>query len=558
MSFELSRVIRPNVLKCRPYSSARDEFEGEARVYLDANENSFGSALSSTYCRYPDPLQRVLKEKLSALKGVPQSSIFLGNGSDEAIDLLVRAACEPEKDSIIVMPPTYGMYEVCASIQGALVKAVPLLQGFAIDTQGVMDALGGGVKIVFICSPNNPTGNAFEAKAVEDVIKASEAAGALVALDEAYVDFCPDKSFLPRLSEFKNLVILQTFSKAWGLAEIRLGAAYASPELTALLAKIKPPYNVNGVTQRLAAAALENTERKDELVSRILDERARLIEALGNCKLVRKVHPSDANFILVECEGADNIYEQLLKKGIVVRNRSQTPGCEGCLRITVGTKDENEEVLSSLNETQPALRAASILNSASQKRRASRRRKTNETDICIDLVIDGSGRASIKTGVGFFDHMLEQLVRHSRIDLTLECAGDLKVDEHHTVEDVAIALGECFLEAVGDKRGIERYGFVLPMDESQASVSIDLSGRSSLVWKAEFKREKVGEMPTEMFSHFFKSFSDSFRCALHIAAYGENEHHKIEAIFKCFARALRAALNRDEIYARLPTTKGVI
>ncbi len=345
--FNLESLVRPNVLKMKPYASARDEFKGVARVYLDANENNLGSLAGENYNRYPDPHQKELKVLISEIKGAKPSQLFLGNGSDEAIDLLLRAFCTPGVDTLLCLPPTYGMYEVSANLNDVKIDTVQLTSDFQIPVNKVLQTIRPETKIVFICSPNNPTGNSINATDIETILQSFNG---LVVIDEAYIDFSNEPSWITRLNEFPNLVILQTFSKAWGMAGLRLGMAFASEEIIALLDKIKPPYNINEATQELVLQALDKTEVLKDMVEEITQERELLMLALPNIAAVEYVYPSDANFILVKVKDATGMYNYLLSKGIVVRNRSSIAGCEGCLRISVGTLEENQELLKAMAE----------------------------------------------------------------------------------------------------------------------------------------------------------------------------------------------------------------
>jgi histidinol-phosphate aminotransferase len=345
--FNLADLLRENIKRLVPYSSARDEFKGHAKIFLDANENSFGSPLTHWYNRYPDPLQWKVKERLSAVKGIPPSNIFLGNGSDECIDLLIRAFCEPGGDNILICPPTYGMYEVSANINDVQIKKVPLTNSFQLDLEGIAAAVDDRTKLIFLCSPNNPTGNALSHHDVETLLTNY---WGVVVIDEAYINFSRTRSFIQELAEYPNLVVMQTLSKAWGLAALRLGMAFASTEIINVLNRIKPPYNVNQASQDLALEALEKVAEVNEMIREIVAERQVLEQALPSLKLVIKVHPSDANFLLVQVTDAKKVYEYLLAKGIVVRDRSKVELCEGCLRITVGTPSENKELLKALAE----------------------------------------------------------------------------------------------------------------------------------------------------------------------------------------------------------------
>jgi len=340
--FNLEKILRPNIAALAPYSSARDEFQGDAAIFLDANENSLGSVGNGTFNRYPDPHQVELKMQIAKIKGVNPDQIFLGNGSDEAIDLLFRAFCTPGKDNTVLLPPTYGMYQVCAEINDIKIQKVNLTPDFQIDIDAVLAKINAETKILWICSPNNPTGNAIELKSIEALLAKFEG---IVVVDEAYIDFCPEKTLLPRLAEFENLVVLQTFSKAWGLANLRLGLAYASPEIISILSKIKYPYNVNGSTQALASEALKQEAQKNKMVDTLMQERALLLQELPKLAVVKKVYPTDANFVMIKVEEARKIYEYLVANKIVVRDRSTQPLCEGCLRITIGTVEENRELV---------------------------------------------------------------------------------------------------------------------------------------------------------------------------------------------------------------------
>ena len=341
-------LIRPSVERMQPYSSARDEFEGMAPVMLDANENSLGSVGPDDFSRYPDPHQRNIKADLAHLKGVSPENIFLGNGSDEAIDLLVRLTCTPGRDSIVVCPPTYGMYEVAANLNDVKVERLALTSDFQLPDNAVEVFAASSAKLVFLCSPNNPTGNLLAREAIEAILGAFNG---LVVVDEAYADFSDEPSWTTRLAEFPRLVVLQTFSKAWGLAGLRLGVAYAAPVLIAYLNKIKPPYNISAATQQHALAALAAAPRLPELRTELLHGRAGLAEKLPLLPIVEHIFPSDANFLLVRFSvDATAVYDQLRARGIVVRNRTSQPGCAGCLRLTVGTPLENAQLLQALTE----------------------------------------------------------------------------------------------------------------------------------------------------------------------------------------------------------------
>jgi histidinol-phosphate aminotransferase len=345
MSFQLNKLLRENIKTLKPYSSARDEFKGEASVYLDANENSLGSPLTKWYNRYPDPLQWKVKEVLSSIKKVSAENIFLGNGSDECIDVLFRSFCEPRKDNVIICPPTYGMYEVSANINDVEVRKAPLTDDFQLNLIHLENLVDANTKIIWICSPNNPTGNSLNRKDIETVINNFNG---LVVIDEAYINFAKQKSFVQELNDYPNLVIMQTLSKAWGLAALRLGMAFASTEIISILNKIKPPYNINQATQDFALKALEEVGQVNDMIKILVDMREALAVVFTQMPIVQKVYPSDANFLLIKFTEAQKVYQHLLVEGIVVRDRSNVQLCEDCLRITVGTEKENTLLVDAL------------------------------------------------------------------------------------------------------------------------------------------------------------------------------------------------------------------
>lgn len=344
---DIKDLQRENIKTLKPYSTARDEFKGQASIFLDANENSYGSPLPANYNRYPDPLQLDLKQAISKIKGVPIENTFLGNGSDEAIDLLFRAFCNPGKDNVIILPPTYGMYEVSANINDVEVRKVDLLKNYQLNMAKIAETIDANTKIIFICSPNNPTGNSITRTDIETVLANFKG---LVVIDEAYINYSRQKTFIQELTEYSNLVVLQTFSKAWGLAALRLGMAFSSRPVIDILNKIKPPYNINQATQDLALAALENIKEVNEWIKITVKEREQLSADLIKLSFVTKVYPSDANFILVEVKDAINTYNLLVNNGIIVRDRSKVSLCEGCLRITIGTTEENKQLISILDK----------------------------------------------------------------------------------------------------------------------------------------------------------------------------------------------------------------
>ncbi|MCE2848139.1 MAG: histidinol-phosphate transaminase [Chitinophagaceae bacterium] len=347
--FNPDNLVRNNIRNLKPYSSARDEFKGEANIFLDANENSLGSPLLKWYNRYPDPMQWKIKEKLSVIKQVPVDQIFLGNGSDEPIDLLFRCFCEPGIDEVIVFPPTYGMYEVSANINNIHLSKVPMTREFQLDLEALESAIKPNSKIIWICSPNNPSGNSIDREDIEMVLNNFDG---LVVVDEAYINFSRQKSFVGDLADYPNLVVLQTLSKAWGLAGLRMGMAFASPAIVAYLNKAKPPYNISEPVQELALKALDEIGQVNDMILQLVASRKQMEEELARASSVVRVFPSDANFLLVEFTDAKAMYDYLVAKGIVVRDRSNVLLCDNCLRITVGTELENQHLMQAINSFQ--------------------------------------------------------------------------------------------------------------------------------------------------------------------------------------------------------------
>jgi histidinol-phosphate aminotransferase len=342
MEFDLQKLVRKNIKTLTPYSSARHEFNGEAAVFLDANENSYGSPLPVNFNRYPDPFQWELKSAVSKIKGVPVENIFIGNGSDEVIDLAYRIFCEPRKDSVIICPPTYGMYQVSGDINDVAIKKVPLMVDFQPDVNGILNTISHSTKLLFLCSPNNPTGNNMNRHSIKTLVNNFPG---IIILDEAYINFSRQKSFIQELTKYPNLIVMQTLSKAWGLASLRLGLAFASIDIIALFNKVKQPYNVNKASQELALQALQNKRQVNSWVEELLVQRDYLSQQLSAFNFVVKIFGSDANFILVKVNDADSLYKYLVENKIIVRNRSREVLCAGCLRITIGTPEENQRLL---------------------------------------------------------------------------------------------------------------------------------------------------------------------------------------------------------------------
>jgi histidinol-phosphate aminotransferase len=343
--FDLQQLIRKNIRDLEPYSSARDEFQGNASVFLDANENPYNNGFN----RYPDPMQQELKVKISRIKNVHPQQIFLGNGSDEAIDLVIRAFCEPGDDNIVSIKPTYGMYKVCANINHVEYREVLLSPDFKLDSQAILNQVNSNTKLIFLCSPNNPTANSFVR---EKIIHILDSFDGIVVVDEAYIDFSEQKGFLNVLNQYPNLVILQTFSKAWGMAGVRLGMAFASEQIITVLNKIKYPYNVNLLTQQYVSRQLDLTDDKDVKVNSIISQRRKMVVEFKKLAQVNEVFPSDANFILIKVQNARKMYNYLSEHEIIVRDRSRVALCDGCLRVTVGTPPENEVLIEAIKNYQ--------------------------------------------------------------------------------------------------------------------------------------------------------------------------------------------------------------
>ena len=554
----IESLVRPNIRAMVPYSTARDEFKGVAEVFMDANESPFDNG----YNRYPDPSQARLKRRIAEIKGVDVQNIFVGNGSDEAIDLCFRIFCNPGLDNAIAIAPSYGMYSTCAAVNDVEMREVLLNDDFSLPVERLLDAADNNSKLLFICSPNNPTGNVFPREEIERILQEFDG---MVVLDEAYIDFADEPGMLRSLENWPNLIILQTLSKAWGMAGLRAGLAFASNYVMRLFAQVKYPYNINVAT--LSAVEKLLKAGVDDRVKLIKEQRAFMERKLSGMECVWRVYPSQANFLLVQVDNAADLYNYLLGEGIIVRDRSRMPLCDNTLRITIGTPQENVRLLRAIAEydikrygsrAEGGPLAERELLQEYESRSARVIRTTNETSVSVSVDLDNSGTGGISTGLSFLDHMLMQIVHHGGIMLTINASGDLEVDEHHTMEDVAITLGQALSKALGEKRGIERYGFALPMDESEAIVLLDFGGRIDFKWEVTFYGERVGDVPTQMFRHFFQSLCSAMNCNLHISARGENDHHIAEAVFKAFARALKAAVRREPFNYEIPSSKGLL
>ena len=539
------KLIRENIKGLVPYSTARDDCKMKMDICLDANESPYENGIN----RYPSPKQDELKKAIGILKKNSPDNIFLGNGSDEAIDLVYRIFCDPCKSSAVIVSPSYGMYSVAAKINDVRIIESYLNERFELDADSVLADIEDDTKVVFICSPNNPSGNLLNG---DEIIKIIEKFDGIVVVDEAYIDFADNQSFSSLIDKYPNLIVLQTLSKAWGMAGLRIGIAIANKYVIDVFNKVKYPYNISVLNQQKALEVLRNCLETFNRIEQIKDERDKLTAELSELDEVCEVFPSDANFILVRFKDAESIFNYLKDNGIIVRNRSSIKYCNNCLRISVGTPQENETLLSALKKTciaseeSESIENSGIADTGTIGRTAKYVRNTKETSIQVSVDLNRFYPPFVSTGMNFLNHMLEQIAWHGGIGLRIVADGDLAVDDHHTVEDTAIALGTALLTALGNKAGIGRYGFSLPMDEAQATVLLDLGGRIDFKWEAEFSGNYIGDVNSQMFKHFFKSLAENLKCNIHIKANGENDHHIIEGIFKAFARALKQAV---KVYA---------
>lgn len=543
---ELKEIVRPNIWALAPYSTARDDCKEKMEVYLDANESPFNNGVN----RYPDPLQKELKELICSIKEIKTENLFIGNGSDEAIDLVYRVFCTPGVDNVAIVGPTYGMYSVAAKTNDIKILEVSLTKEFDIDINLLEDAINKNTKAIFICSPNNPTGNTLDSKKLEYIINNFKG---VVVIDEAYIDFATNyNSFANLIEHHNNLIVLQTLSKAYGMAGCRLGLAISNSNIINIFNKVKYPYNINVLSIKEGIKRLSNYSKIKEEINYLIDEREYLRDELLKLKeWVEYIYKSDSNFLLVRFRDKDKAFNILKECGIIVRDRSSLPNCQNCLRISIGSREENNRLLSALskNDNYPN-------KEGNKERKGYIYRETGETLISVTVNLDRFYKPFINTGLPFFNHMLEQIAYHAQIGLTIICKGDIEVDEHHSIEDVGIALGDAIIMALGDKKGIERYGFYLPMDESNALVNLDFGGRIDYSWRVNFVQDSVGAINNQMFNHFFKSLCEHLKCNLHIEAKGENDHHIIEGVFKAFAHSLKCAIKKNN--NNLISSKGIL
>jgi histidinol-phosphate aminotransferase len=548
------RLARPEILALPPVdiaAKANDAFGADA-IKLDANENPYRplieGALSAGVNRYPEPQPASLRNAMAALYGVAPENLIVTRGGDDAIDILIRSFCRPAVDAVSICPPTFSAYAQFALLQGARVVEIPLDANFDFDAGQFVAAAReeGSLKLAFLCSPNNPTGNAIDPA---DVLEAADALpDTIIVLDEAYLEFSETPSLAAEAARRDNLVVLKTLSKAFGLAGARVGAAIATAATIQLIARALPPYPLPTLSIQAALATLSPSRRAvhRERIDRIKADRERIAGLLAASPLVASVRSGGGNFLFLEVADPEALAAKL--QGLGIRARFRPNAAPGGLRLTIGTEAENEAALAALG----------VSPGAAPARRAELVRDTRETRIAVAIDLDRDGPRRIDTGIPFYDHMLDQVSAHGGFSLILSCEGDLDIDAHHSIEDCAIAFGAALSQALADRRGIGRFGFSLPMDETEAHVLIDLSGRPYSKFEGDFDASHIGAYPTEMTRHVFRSFADSLGAAIHVRVSGENDHHKTEACFKAFGRALRQAVSREGNGNALPSTKGVL
>lgn len=547
----LQKKVRPEILKLSAYVSARSELaDSSGLIALDANENPW-TPYPETHemeavNRYPDPQPVSLISRLATFYGVSSDQIFVGRGMDEGIELLIRIFCIAYQDNIVTIKPTFSYYKVAADIQGIETRELDLgtAPDFKLDIPKLLSLCDDNTKIIFLCTPNNPTGNSLSLDEIEFIVKAKPEI--VIAVDEAYLEFSSVASAIKLMAKYDNLVVMKTMSKAFAFAGVRLGSILAQPPIIELIRKVMAPYPLSTPCIRLALQTLSphGLHMAHSRIDKLKDERTRMFNELSKLQDIT-VYPSDANFLLIKVTDAKQKYQELLAKGIIIRNRHKD--IPNTLRITVGSPSENDLLLAAFGI------GAEI---SKNERTATLIRNTNETKIIVEVNLDKKSPIHIETGIGFFDHMLEQLARHGGFSLNLKATGDTHIDYHHTVEDVAITLGQALHKALGNKKGINRYGFTVPMDEALATANIDLSGRGVFVLDAQFKTPMIGDFPVEMVEHFFLSLAHELKAAIHLKVTGENSHHMVEGLFKAFAKALNQAIavHGDSI----PSTKGIL
>ena len=542
---------RPEIQAMKGYVSARSLVaSGNSTVFLDANECPYEPFVGAAgLARYPMQQPPELVRAICDWLDLSSRNVTVMRGADEGIDCLMRAFCVPAVDNIIICPPTFAMYAQSAMLQGVETRKVPLTSMFGLDREGIMAAVDENTKMVFVCSPNNPTANVMDRDLITGLC--TDLAGrALVVVDETYIDYAAGDSMAAELETFDNLVILRTLSKSHAAAGLRCGVTVARADVTGVLQKVLAPYPIPQPVVQAALTILSpaNQAKLAAKRSEIIARRDEFAAAALATPPVKSILPTDANYLLMIVDDADALCERAQHQGYILRNQSHQPGLDGAVRVSIGTEDEMSGLLAILRGEEVA--------SGGEERMARHVRKTSETAIAVEVNLDRKAPVRIATGVGFYDHMLDQIAKHAGFSLQLECDGDLHIDPHHTIEDCAIALGVALRTALGDKRGIGRYGFCLPMDESLVTVALDLSGRYFLDFKGDFPADHVGDLPTDMIEHIFRSLAENLQANLHIAVEGDNAHHMVEACFKGFARSLRQAIRQEG--ADLPSTKGML
>ncbi|MGB0233017.1 MAG: histidinol-phosphate transaminase [Candidatus Puniceispirillaceae bacterium] len=545
----ISQRARPEILAMGGYVSARSiEKATTGTIFLDANECAFEPFVGAhNLSRYPEQQPVALQDAICRWLDVSSRHITITRGADEAIDCLIRAFCVPGKDNIVICPPTFAMYAQSATLQNAEVREARLDNKFDLDVKLIKQTTDKNTKIIFVCSPNNPTANLMTRARILQLC-ADYADTALIVVDETYVEFADSESVVPCLDAHANLVVLRTLSKSHAAAGLRCGVAVARSDVTGLLQKVLAPYPL---AQPVVDAALTILSAPSQAVLAakrrdIVARREEVAAALAACPDIVELLPSDANYLLVRVKDAADLCNKCRKSGIILRNQSHQPGLENSVRVSIGSHEDMQAFIAVVKGETPEPRT--------DQRVGTVIRKTNETAISVRVNLDAVAPVRIRTGIGFYDHMLDQIAKHGGFSLEIECDGDLHIDAHHSVEDCAIALGQAIRQALGDKRGIGRYGFFLPMDESQVKVALDFGGRFYLDFKADFPESHVGDLPTDMVPHVFYSLAENMQANLHIAVTGENTHHMVEACFKGFGRALRQAIRRDG--DEMPSTKG--
>ena len=542
---------RPEILAMSGYVSARSlQLPGSQTVFLDANECSYEPFVGANdLSRYPAQQPQALVDGFCRWLDVSSRNLTITRGADEGIDCLTRAFCVPGVDNIVICPPTFAMYAQSAMLQGVAVHSAMLDSDFGLDLKAIAKAVDTHTKMIFVCSPNNPTANLMDAAAIQSLCN-EYADMALIVVDETYIEFSDQPSAIAWLDQFANLVVLRTLSKSHAAAGLRCGAVVARADITDLLQKVLAPYPLAVPVTQAATTILDpkNTAKLAQKRADIIARRDVYTQQMALCDDVLSVLPSDANYLLLLVRDAANLCNRARNAGIILRDQSHQPGLENAVRISIGSEAEMQRLL--------AVMSGETIDTLPAQRRFSVTRKTSETAISVTVNLDQAGPVKINTGVGFYDHMLDQIAKHGGFSLELECDGDLHIDPHHSVEDCAIALGQAIRGALGDKRGIGRYGFFLPMDESLVKVALDFGGRFYLDFKADFPESNVGDLPCDMVPHVFYSLAEHMRANLHIEVTGKNTHHMVEACFKGFGRALRQAIRIEG--NEMPRTKGTL